>query len=62
VKRSDLRGLSYGKEKTELLHVVRVLRQAAWSEAIYAAFAPSKGITQGQIILSTRPNCSSMFT
>jgi hypothetical protein len=37
VERSGLRGLSYGKEKAELLHVVCVLRQAGWSEAIYAA-------------------------
>jgi hypothetical protein len=37
VEQSDLRGLSYGTEKADLLRVIRVLTQAAWSEAIYAA-------------------------
>ena len=36
VERSDLRGLSCGKEKAELLHVLCVLKRAAGSDAIYA--------------------------
>jgi len=36
VEQSDLRGLSYGKEKAELPGVIRAPTQAAWSKAIYA--------------------------
>jgi hypothetical protein len=31
-----------GKEKAELMHVIRVLRPAAWSEAIYAGSVVGK--------------------
>jgi hypothetical protein len=43
VERSDLRGLSYGKEKAELLRVVRVLRQTAWSEGDLRAVVAKRG-------------------
>ena len=39
MEQCDLRG---GKEKAELLHVIRALRQAAWSDAIYARWLVGK--------------------